>query len=136
MPREGRTFSEASARTDRRALDLKRVYSLVRDGHCAARRDDHQMNGGKKARARSLAYEIHFGSPKIRAAADDPMLRKTVESLAVQPRPPMAMRVGEEGPCEMWRLRIDDARVLYEIDERLRTVTIIGINHRREPYSI
>jgi mRNA-degrading endonuclease RelE of RelBE toxin-antitoxin system len=89
-----------------------------------------------RARARAVVYRIRFGSPEIRAAADDPMLRKTVESLAVEPRPPMAMRAGKEGRCELWRLRIDDARVLYQIDARLRTVTIVAIKHRREPYSV
>jgi mRNA-degrading endonuclease RelE of RelBE toxin-antitoxin system len=84
----------------------------------------------------SLAYGLRFGAPKIRAAAHDPMIWKTVDSLALQPRPPTAMRVGEQGNPELWRLRIDDARISYEIDDRHRTVTIVGINYRKEPYSI
>jgi mRNA-degrading endonuclease RelE of RelBE toxin-antitoxin system len=83
-----------------------------------------------------LAYQIHFSSTSIRAAADDPMLRKIIELLADQPRPPAAKRVGEAEPSELWRLRIDGSRILYRIDERRRTVTIVGITHRRDPYSL
>jgi mRNA-degrading endonuclease RelE of RelBE toxin-antitoxin system len=101
-----------------------------------APRSRAQMNGGKKPGSRSVAYAIHFASAEIRAAAGDPMLRKTIESLADRPHPPSAMRVGGEGRRELWRLRIDDARVLYEIDARGRIVTIVGINYRKEPYSI
>jgi mRNA-degrading endonuclease RelE of RelBE toxin-antitoxin system len=43
--------------------------------------------------------------------------------------------VGEAGRFELWRIRVRDARLLYRIDERSKTVTIVGITHRRDPYS-
>ena len=33
-----------------------------------------------------------------------------------------------------WRIRIGDYRILYQIDDRNRTVTIMTVRHRRDVY--
>jgi mRNA interferase RelE/StbE len=33
-----------------------------------------------------------------------------------------------------WRIRIGDYRVLYQIDDKNRTVTIVSVSHRRDVY--
>jgi mRNA interferase RelE/StbE len=59
------------------------------------------------------------------------ILRK-LSALADDPRPPTCtMLRGAEG---IWRIRIGDYRVLYEIDDSAKTVIILKIAHRREAY--
>jgi mRNA interferase RelE/StbE len=35
---------------------------------------------------------------------------------------------------DAWRIRVGDYRVVYEIDDQARTVTILDVGHRREVY--
>jgi mRNA-degrading endonuclease RelE of RelBE toxin-antitoxin system len=81
-----------------------------------------------------LAYQVNHSSPGS-VAELDPVVRQYVDLLAIQPRPVGAKMVGEAGRFELWRLRIGDVRILYRIDERAKTVTIVGITDRRDPYS-
>lgn len=55
-----------------------------------------------------------------------------VDSLAVNPHPPgCAKLTGEE---RVWRIRVGDYRILYEIHEGRLLVLVIRIAHRREVY--
>jgi len=33
-----------------------------------------------------------------------------------------------------FRARVGDYRIIYDVDDRARTVTILGVRHRREAY--
>ena len=55
-----------------------------------------------------------------------------LESLAVNPRPPGCAKL--EGGSRLWRIRIGDYRVVYEIDEAARTVDVSIVRHRRDVY--
>jgi len=58
-------------------------------------------------------------------------VRDAIRALAQDPRPPGCLKLkGREG----WRLRVGDYRVIYEIDDKQRTVTIFHIGHRRDVY--
>ncbi|OYT73773.1 MAG: type II toxin-antitoxin system mRNA interferase toxin, RelE/StbE family [Armatimonadetes bacterium CP1_7O] len=60
-----------------------------------------------------------------------PRVRDALRALADEPRPVGCRKlVGRAG----WRLRVGSYRVIYEIDEEQRTVTILDIGHRREIY--
>lgn len=63
-----------------------------------------------------------------------PIYRRVVEAifaLALVPRPPGALKLtGRPG----WRIRVGDVRVIYEIDDEKRIVTILDIGHRRDIY--
>ncbi len=51
--------------------------------------------------------------------------------LEEEPRPPGSSKLeGSDG----YRIRVGDHRVVYLIDDRLRTVEIVRIAHRREVY--
>ena len=53
-------------------------------------------------------------------------------ALSTDPRPAGCLKVkSEEG---VWRIRIGDWRVGYEIDDAAREVTVIRIGHRSEFY--
>ena len=58
-------------------------------------------------------------------------VRDAIGGLAQEPRPPGCLKLtGREG----WRIRIGDYRVVYEIDDSGRTVTVLHVGHRRDVY--
>ena len=55
-----------------------------------------------------------------------------IEKLAHQPRPSGSLKLkGEE---KLWRIRIGDYRVIYEIDDTAKVVDITVIRHRKDVY--
>ena len=58
-------------------------------------------------------------------------VRDALRGLAGNPRPHGCLKLsGREG----WRIRIGDYRVVYEIDDKQQTITILDIGHRRDVY--
>jgi mRNA interferase RelE/StbE len=55
-----------------------------------------------------------------------------IEALARLPRPSGCQKL--KGHNALWRIRIGDYRVLYEIDDRHCVVDISSVGHRREGY--
>ena len=55
-----------------------------------------------------------------------------IANLAGQPRPTGTQML--RGDEQYYRLRQGDYRIVYEIDDTQRTITIIKIGHRREVY--
>jgi mRNA interferase RelE/StbE len=54
-----------------------------------------------------------------------------IQALAADPRPNGSEKLS--GDCK-YRIRHGNYRVLYEIDERDRRITIVKVAHRREVY--
>jgi mRNA interferase RelE/StbE len=64
-------------------------------------------------------------------AGDFERVRAEIESLAHSPRPHGCQKLsGREG----WRIRAGNYRVIYEIDDRQRSVTVLHVGHRRDVY--
>ena len=58
-------------------------------------------------------------------------VRDRILALADGPKPSGCRKLtGREG----WRLRVGDFRVLYEIDDESKRVTILHVGHRRDIY--
>ncbi len=57
---------------------------------------------------------------------------KAIDSLAENPRPSGCLKV--KAAEDLWRIRVGDWRIGYEIDDAAQAVTIITIGHRREFY--
>jgi mRNA interferase RelE/StbE len=57
---------------------------------------------------------------------------RQIKTLAENPRPSGCHKLA--GSKNDWRIRIGDYRVLYEIDEKAKAVTIMRVRHRREVY--
>jgi mRNA interferase RelE/StbE len=54
-----------------------------------------------------------------------------IEALAATPRPHGSKKLtGRDG----YRIRSGDYRVVYEVDDRQRTVTILHVGHRKDVY--
>ena len=54
-----------------------------------------------------------------------------IDALAVDPRPAGAKISRDE---ELYRIRVGDCRILYEIRDRILLVLVVGVGHRREVY--
>jgi mRNA interferase RelE/StbE len=59
-------------------------------------------------------------------------IAKAIDSLVENPRPPGCLKVKNKE--NLWRIRVGDWRIGYEIDDTARAVTIITVGHRREFY--
>ncbi|MEV7526955.1 type II toxin-antitoxin system RelE/ParE family toxin [Agrococcus sediminis] len=84
------------------------------------------------------SYSVEFTTAAARElkkleprAARDKILEK-VRALADDPRPPGCRKIA--GEQHAWRIRVGDYRVLYEVDDRVVTVAVFRIAHRREVY--
>ncbi len=54
-----------------------------------------------------------------------------INALAANPRPPGCVKLTGR---EAWRIRVGTYRVIYEIDDEARIVTIVDVGHRRDIY--
>lgn len=61
-----------------------------------------------------------------------PRIFKKVESLVNKPLPPTAKKL--RGSESLYRLRIGDYRVIYQVSKLSRLVTVYYIRHRKEVY--
>ena len=83
-----------------------------------------------------MSYQVLILRRAQKALADLPKgdyerVRDAVATLAASPRPTGSKKlVGRNG----WRIREDDYRVIYEVDDGNRQVTVLDIGHRRDIY--
>jgi len=59
-------------------------------------------------------------------------LDRAILELANNPRPPGCVKLA--GADDLWRIRVGDYRVVYEIRDRQLIVLIVAVAHRREVY--
>jgi len=57
---------------------------------------------------------------------------RTLEALSEEPRPPGARKI--VGGEDLYRLRVGDYRVVYQIKEEIFTIWVIRIGHKRDIY--
>lgn len=57
---------------------------------------------------------------------------ENIRSLANNPHPPNSKKI--KGSPNDWRLRIGDYRVLYEINNATKAITVMRVKHRRDAY--
>lgn len=83
------------------------------------------------------AYELRFKSSALRELKRLPerdvrRIAGQVELLREQPRPRggKKLRLGKN----LWRLRVGDFRVVYEIDDEEQIIRIVRVRHRSKIY--
>jgi mRNA interferase RelE/StbE len=59
-------------------------------------------------------------------------LMTRLERLAANPRPASCRKL--KGGDREWRIRVGDYRIIYEINDRVRTFDVTRIAHRRTVY--
>ena len=75
---------------------------------------------------RQAQKEFNDLPPDVRGRA-----KESVLALANDPRPRHSRKLtGREG----WRIRVGDYRVIYEIEDSEKTITILHLGHRRNVY--
>ena len=58
-------------------------------------------------------------------------VRDGIRALGTEPRPPGCKKlVGRDG----WRVRVGRYRVIYEIADTVRVVTVLDVGHRKDIY--
>jgi len=60
-------------------------------------------------------------------------VERAVDALAGNPRPPGCQLLRDRIP-RIWRVRVGDWRILYDIDDGASIVTILRILHRSKAY--
>jgi len=84
-----------------------------------------------------VVYEVKFNPGADRALSkldlqDQRRIIRRVEDLAVDPRPPGVKKL--EGPDALWRIRVGDYRVIYQIFDKVLVIVIVTIGHRGDVY--
>ncbi|MBU6148320.1 MAG: type II toxin-antitoxin system RelE/ParE family toxin [Actinomycetales bacterium] len=73
--------------------------------------------------AKSLAALQRREQQRIRAA---------IELLAEEPRPPACIALA--GEDSVYRVRVGEYRIVYEVIDKVLVIHVVGIGHRREVY--
>ena len=78
----------------------------------------------------------------IRPSADKALLKlprdmqrrilERLDELAIEPRPHNVVKMA--GGQNLWRIRVGDYRLVYEIHDREITIYVLAIGHRRDVY--
>jgi mRNA interferase RelE/StbE len=82
-------------------------------------------------------YRIEFLPSAARSFEKLPLaarrrVARTIDGLTVNPRPTGAHKLS--GAQDIWRLRVGDYRVLYQVADATLLVLIVKLGHRREVY--
>jgi mRNA interferase RelE/StbE len=57
---------------------------------------------------------------------------EAVEQLREVPRPAGVVKL--QGKADLYRIRVGDYRIVYEIDDKAESIKIMKVRHRREVY--
>jgi len=84
-----------------------------------------------------MSFQIQFVPAAIRQLEklprrDQHRIRDAIEELAKEPRPQNVKKM--VGSDNLWRLRVSNYRVLYEIHDARLVVLVIRIAHRKDIY--
>jgi len=84
-----------------------------------------------------VVYEVKFTPSADRTLnrldlQDQRRIILRVEELAVNPRPPGVKKLA--GPGDLWRIRVGDYRVIYQINDDILLVLIVTVGHRGDVY--
>lgn len=85
-----------------------------------------------------MSYTVEVSRPAekfLRALTDKRLylrLREALNALETDPRPANGIKL--QGENELYRVRVGDYRIVYQIRDRQLIVLIIQIGHRREIY--
>ena len=84
-----------------------------------------------------MAYAIEFAPSAKRELHKLPRdlqlkLNQRIDSLSIEPRPRGSKKL--KGATELWRIRVGDYRVVYEVRDKILVVLVVRVAHRREVY--
>ena len=59
-------------------------------------------------------------------------MRAAIELLSENPRPPACIAL--KGEDSVYRVRVGDYRIIYEVRDQLLLIQVVTVGHRREVY--
>jgi mRNA interferase RelE/StbE len=82
-------------------------------------------------------YRVEFERQAAKALAELPLdtqrrLARAIDSLARDPRPTGCKKL--EGGDDLFRIRVGDYRVIYQVIGRQLLVLVLKVGHRRDAY--
>jgi mRNA interferase RelE/StbE len=82
-------------------------------------------------------YEIRIARRAAKAInalerRDQQRIRAAIELLAENPRPPAC--VAMSGEQDVYRVRVGDYRIVYEVSGAMLIIYVVRVGHRREVY--
>lgn len=85
----------------------------------------------------SYRYEIRIARRAAKSLAalqrrDQQRIRAAIELLAEDPRPPACMAM--TGEDSVYRVRVGNYRIVYEVIDDMLVIHVVRIGHRREVY--
>lgn len=86
-----------------------------------------------------MPYTVQFERSAERQLGNLPAdvqvrLATAIDTLAANPRPAPPTGKKLRGRPTRYRLRVQDFRVVYRIDSKARTVTVVWVGNRRDAY--
>ena len=85
-----------------------------------------------------MSYTVEVSRPAekfLRALTDKKLyqrLREALDALEENPRPVNCVKL--QGEEELYRVRVGDYRIVYQIQDRQLIVLVVQMGHRREVY--
>lgn len=84
-----------------------------------------------------MTYEIEFTTAAARdfKKLDPQVCRRIVpaiEALADDPRPTGVKKL--KGEVDLWRIRVGDYRIIYEIEDAKLVIYVLRVSHRKDAY--
>jgi mRNA interferase RelE/StbE len=85
-----------------------------------------------------MSYTVKVSRPAekfLRALTDKKLyqrLREALDALEENPRPVNSVKL--QGEEELYRVRVGDYRIVYQIQDRQLIVLVVQMGHRREVY--
>jgi mRNA interferase RelE/StbE len=61
-------------------------------------------------------------------------IARTIDHFAASPRPKGAKLLTGDGSQRIWRVRVGDYRIVYQIHDDRLVVLVIAVGHRRDVY--
>ena len=86
-----------------------------------------------------MVYKVFWADEKARKSFErlSPMLQprvlKALQKISDDPRPAGSKKL-QGRPAGAWRVRIGDYRLIYDIDDKAKTVVLIDLGPRRNIY--
>jgi mRNA interferase RelE/StbE len=85
----------------------------------------------------SPRYEVRIAKRAAKSLVsverrDQQRIRAAIELLAEDPRPPAC--VAMRGEHSVYRVRVGDYRIVYEVRDEVLLIQVVRIGHRREVY--
>jgi mRNA interferase RelE/StbE len=84
-----------------------------------------------------MSYEVLILRRAQKTLADLPLrdyerVKNSINALSNSPRPQGCLKLtGRPG----WRIRVGDYRVIYEVDDLNKTITVLDVGNRRDVYN-